>query len=120
MSSSTFELICQRLKPHLMPSKNAIRKTIPVRKQVAIALYKLASCAEYWVVANQFDTHKSVVHKCLYNVCKAIYVEFKDEYLAFLNEAEAQEIGHGFEGICGIPNVPHSNSSSDMWIQRFY
>ncbi|PSN30011.1 hypothetical protein C0J52_27487, partial [Blattella germanica] len=25
-------------------------------------------------------------------------------YFAFLNEAEAQEIGHGFETICGIPN----------------
>ncbi|PSN52818.1 hypothetical protein C0J52_09693 [Blattella germanica] len=38
MSSNTFELICQRLKPHLKPSKNAIRKTISLRKQVAIAL----------------------------------------------------------------------------------
>jgi hypothetical protein len=72
---------------------------------VAIALYKLASCAEYRVVANQFGTNKCMVHKYVYAFCKAVHAEFRTENMALPNDVEAEELGHGFENICGIPNI---------------
>lgn len=105
MSHATFKFICQRLEPYLKHSKKFVRAPISVEKQVAIALYKLTSCAEYRVVANQFGTHKTTVHRCVYKVCEAIYAEFKDDYLKLPNEMEAQEIADGFEKMCGLPNV---------------
>jgi hypothetical protein len=65
MSADTFKYLCNRLKPHLCAQDNWVRQLLTVEKKVAIALYKLASCAEYRIVANQFGTNKCVVHKCI-------------------------------------------------------
>jgi hypothetical protein len=62
VSSSTFKFFRNRLKPFLQAKCNAVQDPATVEIKVAIALYKLASCAEYRVVANQFGTNKSVVH----------------------------------------------------------
>lgn len=102
MTSNTFKYICNRLRPHLLPKENYVRQPL---KKVAIAIYKFASCAEYRVIANQFGTNKCVVHKCIYDFCKAMCKEFSKEIPTMPNEIEAQEIAFKFEEICGIPNV---------------
>ncbi|KAL7371139.1 hypothetical protein ABVT39_020013 [Epinephelus coioides] len=40
--------------------------------RTTIVLYKLASCAEYRVIANQFGVHKSMVKRFVYCFCKGM------------------------------------------------
>lgn len=103
--SSTFKFLCQRLDKHLKPKDNTVRKPLSVEKKVAITLYKFASCAEYRVIANQFGTHKCIVHKCVYQVTDAILAELKEEYLSMPNEHECMDISASFQEMCGIPGI---------------
>ena len=43
----------------------ACRKPVPTDKRIAIALYKLATCAEYRVVGETFGVSKTTVHICV-------------------------------------------------------
>ena len=105
VTKSTFDFICNRLDPYLKPNKNLIRPSTGTQKKVAIALYKLASCAEYRVVANQFGTHKSVIQQYLYRFSEAVIAEFTKDYLSFPCNSEVDELTHGFKVLCGIPNI---------------
>ncbi|VEN48856.1 unnamed protein product [Callosobruchus maculatus] len=105
VTPDTFHFICERLRPYLQPKEKYVRTSATVEKKVAITLYKLASCAEYRIVANQFGIHKSSVHVYVYDVINAIYAEFGTEYLSMPNELEAEEVSQGFESMCGLPNV---------------
>lgn len=104
ISRPTFEYICERLRKYLAPAETQVREPTSIEKQVAVALYKLASCAEYRVIANQFGISKSAVHKYVYAFCIALNAEFKDE-LAMPSEQEAKSISRDFETMCGIPNI---------------
>lgn len=104
ISRPTFEYICNRLRKYLAPAETQVREPTSVEKQVAVALYKLASCAEYRIIANQFGISKSSVHKYLYAFCNAVNIEFND-YLTMPNELEVMDITREFESICGIPNI---------------
>ncbi|RXM35483.1 hypothetical protein EOD39_4071 [Acipenser ruthenus] len=54
MSKSMFERLGKIICPVVSPKMPSRRPAIPTRKRIAIALYKLASCAEYRIVA-QFE-----------------------------------------------------------------
>lgn len=97
-------MICEKLRPHLETSSNYITIPVSVEKKVACTLYKLASCAEYRVVGDVFGVHKSTVHKCFYQVVRAINI-FKAEYIKFPNEEESFNIAAKFEDISGIGNI---------------
>lgn len=72
---------------------------------MAIALYKLAICAEYRIVGNVFGVHKATVKKCLYRVVNAINRDMMHIYLAMPDEVEAAEISQNFEKISHIPQL---------------
>jgi len=73
MTKSTFDYIyCTQLFSELTPNPLAFRPSLSVEKKVAIVIFKLSSCSEYRVVGNLFGVHKSTVHTCVYQVCKAI------------------------------------------------
>ncbi|XP_077516756.1 uncharacterized protein LOC144127727 [Amblyomma americanum] len=69
MSRVNFCELVAALAPFMSPECNYVREPVPVDKRIAIALYKLASCCVYRVVANQFGIHKSTVLKFLYLFC---------------------------------------------------
>ena len=66
MTKRTFLILCNKLQPYLPRCGRHVRKPIPVEKKIAIALYKLASCAEYRVVGDVFGVHKASVHNFLH------------------------------------------------------
>lgn len=47
----------------LRPNDITVRAAAPLDMRVSIACYKLGSCGEYYVVANQFAVDKSTVKK---------------------------------------------------------
>ncbi|XP_060854937.1 uncharacterized protein LOC132932573 [Metopolophium dirhodum] len=105
MSKETFQLMCFKLNDFLKPSENAVRQPLSVEKKVAIALYKLASCAEYRVVASLFGVHKSSVHNCVYDVCIAIITVLGPSYLKMPSVTEAIALAESVEKVTGMVQI---------------
>ncbi|CAM4546422.1 unnamed protein product [Caretta caretta] len=72
MRKATFMRLCAELAPALQRKDMRLRAALPVEKQVAIAIWKLANPDSYRLVANQFGVGKSTVGITLIQVCRAI------------------------------------------------
>ncbi|KAM7165966.1 uncharacterized protein RBU57_007013 [Macrochelys suwanniensis] len=72
MRKATFMGLCEELAPALRCKDTRLRAALTVEKQVAIAIWKLATPDCYQLVANQFGVGKSTVGIVLMQVCKAI------------------------------------------------
>lgn len=107
MSKTTFLQLCNLLRDELEPLPQYLqpREPISVEKQVAVALYKLASTCEYRVVGNVMGIHKSSVKKCLYRVVKAINKVMLRKFIRMPDEIEARFIADKFEEKCFIPQI---------------
>lgn len=70
VDKKTFDDICDMVRQNLEPKNQILkpRNPISVEKQVAVALYKLASCAEMRAVGNNFG----VCVKYLYSFSKLL------------------------------------------------
>ncbi len=82
-----------------------VRAPVPFQMRVAIALYRLASCGEYWLVANQFGVHKSTVKKFAYMFCKVMVMHKIGQFIKAPTLQEAQVIAQRFEMKYHIPQV---------------
>lgn len=105
MSKETFYSICFRLDDFLRPAENAVRQPLSTKKKVAIAIYKLASCAEYRVVGSLFGVHKSSVHNCVYEVCTAINTILCPSYLKMPSVTEAIKLAETLEKKTGMVQI---------------
>ncbi|KYM98112.1 Putative nuclease HARBI1 [Cyphomyrmex costatus] len=107
MSAKIFNDLCFLLRPALEPKPLLLksRESLSVEKQVAVALYKLASCAEYRVVGNVFGIHKSTVKKCLFRVVNAVNHLMMEDYLQMPNIYKTSKIAINFEMISHIPQI---------------
>ncbi|XP_020293375.1 protein ALP1-like [Pseudomyrmex gracilis] len=107
MSKISFLKLCDLLEDELQPKMQFLkaRETVSVKEQVAIALYKVASCSEYRVVGNVFGVHKSTVKKCFYEVVKAINKVMAPDYIIMPNQDEAKYIAMIFENVSHIPQI---------------
>jgi len=74
------------------------REPVSIKKQVAISLYKLASCSEYRVAGNVFGVHKSTVKivKTINNVMAHTYINMPNQ---------AKYIAMQFENRSHIPQI---------------
>ncbi|XP_073179562.1 nucleoporin Nup37 isoform X3 [Lepidochelys kempii] len=72
MRKATFMGLCAELAPILRRKDSRLRAALPVEKQMAIAIWKLATPDSYQSVANQFGVGKSTIGTVLMQVCRAI------------------------------------------------
>lgn len=105
MDRKSFEYICERLHSKLAHKSHTVREALPVDMIVAIGIYKLASCAEYRVIGNQFGVHKSTVQKCFYNFCDAMIQCFLKEEIQIPSGDYAKEVIRRFRNKSGIPQI---------------
>ena len=59
-----------------------------------VALYKLATCAVYRVVAETFGTSETTAHRCVYVVCRAIRFKLLNKFVNLPDVSEAQAVAH--------------------------
>ncbi|XP_036326949.1 putative nuclease HARBI1 [Rhagoletis pomonella] len=104
MDKNSFQLLCEKLAPYLPCPAVFVTPPLPIPKQVALCLYKLATCAEYRVVGDVFGVHKSTVHKYFHLVVKAI-LQLRREFLYFPALEEAKKIAAAFEKLTNLPNI---------------
>ncbi|CAM4717894.1 unnamed protein product [Lepidochelys kempii] len=64
--------LCDLLSPALKHKNTKMRAALTVHKQVAIALWKLATSDSYWSVGNQFGVGKSTVGAAMIQAADAI------------------------------------------------
>lgn len=72
MTRQSCDELCGLMEGVLSPQEVTLRAPILLPMRTAIVVYKLASCAEYRVVVNQFGVHKATVKKFVYMFCKGI------------------------------------------------
>ncbi|KAK7148191.1 hypothetical protein R3I93_012495 [Phoxinus phoxinus] len=105
MKRSTFLELCNAIGPLVSPAASCPREPVSTNKRIAIAVYKLATCAEYRVVAETFGISKTTVHRCVYGVCQAICTKLMKQYIALPNVQEAQQIAQRNYEAQRIPQV---------------
>lgn len=117
MTRASFVTLVSMMAPFISPKPNCVRPPVPLDKRVAIALYKMGSCAEYRVVANQFGIHKSTVKKCVYLFCSALVKNYLGELVCLPSADEAAAIAGRFEDMCHIPQIFGSIDGTHIPIQ---
>ena len=87
----------------MSPASVCCRKPVPTDERIAIALYKLATCAEYRVVGETFGISKTTGHS-VYAVCFAIREQAK-QHTKLPDLGEAQEIAGRNNRAHHVPQV---------------
>lgn len=72
--------------------------------RVAVVLYRLGSCGEYRVIANQFGVHKCTVKKFVYMFCKGM-LSYTKNLIQVPSLEKANAIAHRFEMEHHIPQI---------------
>ncbi|XP_055845403.1 uncharacterized protein LOC129911591 [Episyrphus balteatus] len=98
-----FEILCFHLR-NLKKNDTQFRKSIPLPKRIAIALYTLGSSAEYRSVANLFGVGKCTVGNILHEFCEEVWKVLHPIYLSAypLTEDKIKENVEGFSKL-GFP-----------------
>ena len=103
MSKATFEFLCHRLESSVIKQDTVMRKAVPVDKRVALALWILATGADYRTVGHLFGVSKSTVCVVTKEVCASIVSTLLSEYVKFPTGSSLTDIVDGFYSQHGFP-----------------
>ena len=81
MEPASFDLIEERINPHLRKSETNFRKPLPVGLKLAVTLRQLSTGESYTSLQYQWRVGRTTIVKFVPKVCKAILHEFQKEYL---------------------------------------
>ena len=104
MTKVTFEILCEYLCPSFPDQARSVWEPLQLDHRVAIAVYWMASSAEYRTIANLFGVGKSTVNKCILDVCRAMAENILDKYVRFPADDDLQHVIDGFDKTRGFPN----------------
>ncbi|XP_077319420.1 uncharacterized protein LOC143941255 [Lithobates pipiens] len=103
MSEETFSYLCANLHPAMEKQNTTFRACLPVRKRVAIALWKLATNSEYRSIGHLFGVSKSSVCRCVQDFCKAVCTLLAPEIFHFPEREKFKDMADYFENRWGLP-----------------
>ncbi|XP_030621103.1 protein ANTAGONIST OF LIKE HETEROCHROMATIN PROTEIN 1 [Chanos chanos] len=103
MSRETFQYICRRLKPALEKMDTNYRVSVPLQKRVAVALWKLATNAEYRTVSHLFGVGISTACDCVKESCSSVEEILLPETIQMPNTEKLKEMALYFEHRWGLP-----------------
>lgn len=104
ISRRSFVKLCSVMEGVMSPQEVTLRAPVPLEMRVAVVLYRLGSCGEYRVIANQFGIHKCMVKKFVYMFCKGM-VSYAKNLIQVPSLEEANAIAHRFEMEHHIPQT---------------
>ncbi|CAI9765946.1 unnamed protein product [Fraxinus pennsylvanica] len=105
MSKATFDMICEELESVVTKKDTMLRLAIPVRKRVAVCIWRLATGEALREVSKRFGLGISTCHKLVFEVCSAIKSVLMPKFLQWPDENKMKETKEKFEFKSGIPNV---------------
>ena len=109
MTKATFEILCDNLRPSFPDQARFVREPLQLDHRVVIAVYWIASSAEYRTIANLFGVGKSTVRKCIHDVCTAMAENILDKYVKFPADDDLQHVidPWGFPNCAGAVDGTH-------------
>ncbi|XP_060765273.1 uncharacterized protein LOC132873584 isoform X2 [Neoarius graeffei] len=103
MSEDTFMYICHRLRTAMEKRDTNFRLCVPIKKRVAIALWKLTTNSELRLVSHLFGVGVTTVWRCVREFCTAVNEVLLPELIPFPNDDKLMEMAMNFEQRYGLP-----------------
>eukprot|EP00794_Sanderia_malayensis_P001160 gene1160-528_t len=97
MKKTTFLFICEQLQPYLQKQDSNMRKSIPVHKRVAVALWRLATGSYYNTIGHLFGISEASVCQICDQVCSLVASKMLPRFIQFPDSAELDEVISDFE-----------------------
>ena len=106
MEPAFFDLIEERITPHLRKSETNFRKPLEMGLKLVVTLRHLSTGESYTSLQYQWRVGRTTIIKCVSKVCKATFRKFQKEYLICPTEPEGwKSIEEKFRSRW---NVPHA------------
>lgn len=104
LQKSTFTSLLHHIGPYLERTDTRFRRSIPVEKRVALALYALGSSSELRTLGNLFGVGKSTAGEMLHEFCTTLVDNFFHTFIQFpsTNE-EVKKTTNDFQISSGYP-----------------
>ena len=100
LERGTVEILCEKIVTLNM----VIRKRLPLKKQVLITLWLLATPDSYWSIGDRFGVPKSSVYCSVRRIVDALY-ELAPQAIRWPNGGEVNETIDGFKQLNNFPGV---------------
>ncbi|XP_051556508.1 uncharacterized protein LOC127442481 [Myxocyprinus asiaticus] len=114
MSKETFQYICRRVQPAMEKMDTRYRLSVPLQKRVAVALWKLATNAEYRTVAHLFGVGIATACDCVRDFCSSVLEILMPEVIQVPTAEKLNEMTLYFEQRWGLPQCVGSIGSSHI------
>ncbi|XP_051918103.1 uncharacterized protein LOC127598335 [Hippocampus zosterae] len=103
MSEETFLDICAELRPAMEKRDTNFRACVPLKKRVAIALWKLATNSEYRSISHLFGVSETTVCRCLREFCSAACALLLPRHVRFPDPETLARTAAEIEASWGLP-----------------
>ncbi|XP_071642152.1 uncharacterized protein [Temnothorax longispinosus] len=103
LERATFEYILSIISDYLV-QKTRGNETIPSRKQLMIALWKIATMDSYRSICDRFDVGRATALKAVRRVTRALF-KVADQFISWLSGEEAQTVMRKFKENSRFSNV---------------
>lgn len=103
MSEETFGFVCNKVRPAMERQNTSFRCCVPLKKRVAIALWKLATGCEYRSIAQRFGVSMSTVCRCVQDFCAAAEVLLVPDQVRFPDSDRFMDMSVFIEDKWGLP-----------------
>uniref|UniRef100_A0A8C4QKS3 Zgc:113227 n=1 Tax=Eptatretus burgeri TaxID=7764 RepID=A0A8C4QKS3_EPTBU len=103
MSRETFDYICHQLTPTLQRTDTNYRSCVPVRKRVAVAIWKLATNADYRRIGHLFWVGRSTACEITKQFCSAAIAILLPQHIAIPDPDECAQMAAYFERRWSLP-----------------
>ncbi|XP_063077058.1 uncharacterized protein LOC134467063 [Engraulis encrasicolus] len=105
MSEETFTCLCNKLRPSLEQGDTNFRACVPLRKRVAVALWKLATGSDNRTIGQLFGVSIPTVCRCVQEfVAAAVLHLITDQIAMFPDQDKLADIAADFNDQWGLPN----------------
>ncbi|XP_034036739.1 protein ANTAGONIST OF LIKE HETEROCHROMATIN PROTEIN 1-like [Thalassophryne amazonica] len=104
MSEETLSFLCNKLNPVMERRDTSFHRCVPLKKRVAIALWKLATGSEYRTIAQLFGVSITTVCRCVQEFCAVVETLLVPEQIRFPDEENFREMAACFENRWGLPH----------------
>ncbi|XP_075703518.1 uncharacterized protein LOC142683551 [Rhinoderma darwinii] len=105
MRKSTFDYVCEQLRPVVQRTDADVRRAIPTEVRLAMTLWCLGSSCEYRTIENVFGVSRSTICKVVRDVCEAVVSILTPKFVFTPKGDILHNTMKGFEQRYGLPQV---------------
>ncbi|XP_012725848.3 putative nuclease HARBI1 [Fundulus heteroclitus] len=103
MSYSTFQWLCESLRPYISKAETRMQQPIPVEQKVGAVLWFLGTTSDYRTIAHLFGISRASLCNFVKDVCEAICNHLTPQFVKLPTDREATNIMESFKEKWGYP-----------------